>query len=428
MKILLLPSDYGGGMGHVSRCIYLGGVLKKFGHSVSIILSRKYRHFAQESALQTYQYNVLQEKINIAEILLNQKFRVRSEKQDPENMYFLEFDGLNYQVVRDMYLSPSIVARRFDNFKKIAEKIKPDLIIGDGNFLARPLAQKLNVPVHQIIRYVAYPPKPDFLWWMGEKPDYLKPAVAEVFSNITGEKISFAEEMLKGEKYIVPSIAQVEPIHQNDKREVIFTGPLNKMKSEIQIKKTKKPDQVYVTIGGGAIQTSLDAFFKVIVDTFKDADYKVIVSTAGVKSKIFKNNQVGSITFSEWVDGKKTIQESDLVIFHGGYGTMMEILKSGRPSIIIPRHSEQEGNGRRLEQLKCGKICLLSKPPYKRKQFEWFYGKFEYGIGSVFNLSKESLEQAMETVQNEKYFQSVSGIAEQIRLTDTEEILANLYN
>jgi UDP:flavonoid glycosyltransferase YjiC (YdhE family) len=44
------------------------------------------------------------------------------------------------------------------------------------------------------------------------------------------------------------------------------------------------------------------------------------------------------------------IARADVVLFHGGYGTMMETVQKGVPSIVLPFHTEQECNGRRLEQ------------------------------------------------------------------------------
>jgi hypothetical protein len=51
-----------------------------------------------------------------------------------------------------------------------------------------------------------------------------------------------------------------------------------------------------------------------------------------------------------WLPGAAMVARADVVLFHGGYGTMMETIRAGVPSVLLPFHTEQEGNGRRLEQ------------------------------------------------------------------------------
>ena len=63
-----------------------------------------------------------------------------------------------------------------------------------------------------------------------------------------------------------------------------------------------------------------------------------------------------NIRFFKWVPGKLIISKADLIIFHGGYGTMMESIGYGKRTITVPFHSKQEGNGRRLEQLDYGSV------------------------------------------------------------------------
>jgi UDP:flavonoid glycosyltransferase YjiC (YdhE family) len=80
-----------------------------------------------------------------------------------------------------------------------------------------------------------------------------------------------------------------------------------------------------------------------------------------------------------------------LVIFHGGYGTMMESIACGKPTITIPFHSEQEGNGRRLGQLGCGLVVKLSKENYKRIEGKWKYGSYSFLVQYRYDLTAEEL-------------------------------------
>ena len=102
-------------------------------------------------------------------------------------------------------------------------------------------------------------------------------------------------------------------------------------------------------------------FFQTILKAFAGKPFRVVVSTSDRFGKDDFPDLPHNIMVFPWVPGKLLISRADLVIFHGGYGTMMECVAYGKPSIVIPFQTEQEGNGRRLEQLGCGALLRLSE-------------------------------------------------------------------
>ena len=70
---------------------------------------------------------------------------------------------------------------------------------------------------------------------------------------------------------------------------------------------------------------------------------------------------------------------------------MMESIACGKPTITIPFHSEQEGNGRRLEQLGCGLVIKPSRESYKRIKAKWRYGTFTFLVQTRYDLTAEEL-------------------------------------
>ncbi len=102
----------------------------------------------------------------------------------------------------------------------------------------------------------------------------------------------------------------------------------------------------------------------------------------------------------EWVDGPSAIQQCDLVIYHGGFGTTMEVLKAGKPSIVIPSHSEQEGNGRRLEKLNVGRTLLVDNEELKTLDFSWPFGLYQMFAGFDINLDANNLLDSIEQLLN----------------------------
>jgi UDP:flavonoid glycosyltransferase YjiC (YdhE family) len=66
----------------------------------------------------------------------------------------------------------------------------------------------------------------------------------------------------------------------------------------------------------------------------------------------------------------------DLVIFHGGYGTRMQVVEQGKPSIIIPFHSEQEYSARQMDSTNSAIFLPFSEEPYTRLIVKWRGGRF----------------------------------------------------
>jgi UDP:flavonoid glycosyltransferase YjiC (YdhE family) len=98
------------------------------------------------------------------------------------------------------------------------------------------------------------------------------------------------------------------------------------------------------------------------------------------------------------------IKKADLVVFHGGYATMMEVLSAGKPSLVIPFHTEQEGNGRRLEKLGCGKVLKLSRQEYIPVECRWGYGSYDYLIQDRYDLTPEELSREITELLHDRRY------------------------
>ena len=112
------------------------------------------------------------------------------------------------------------------------------------------------------------------------------------------------------------------------------------------------------------------------------------------------------------------------MIYHGGFGSTMEILRAGKPSIVIPSHTEQEGNGRRLEQVGVSKTLLVHNKDLKALNFSWPYGTYNMFAGFNVNLNADTLLPAVKDlieVQKKEDLQNFSSaLNKQTQNTDFE--------
>ncbi len=399
-RILLIPSDHGGGMGHVSRCTYLAELFRKQGHGAAVVLEQKhFKQFAKNDG-NFFLLKTAAERFVKYQMKRPRKPSVRLKSRVLKRPVFVEFSGLAYQVPRDAYVSTKIVRYRLHNLLKSIDTYKPDLLVGDGHFLSWLAGRSRSLPVSQITRLAGFPPQPDFLWWDGKaadlkQPDALAPFVPLLEHMKLDAEVAKIEDLLQGDRYIIPAISEVEPVAQKDN--VIFSGPLadtaNGTNADYFPEDLHYP-KIYVTIGGGAGRSNEKRFFDALVQTFKDQEYQLVVSTGRRVAASSYRKKAHNILFEDWVSGRDAIRQSDLVIFHGGYGTMLEILDAARPAVVLPSHTEQQGNGKRLEQLAVGRQLDLAVQRDKMC-FNWPYGDYEMGARFDFSFPGEELLQTV---------------------------------
>ena len=406
-RILFLPSDHGGGLGHVSRCVYLAHRFQDMGHDCAMVLENKHYHKYFGDALHCILLDTRSERFSKLQFKYPFYPRVKLNSKLEKPPVFNEISSLGYQVVRDEYLSSKIVIQRFKKIKKAIDAFKPTVLIGDTHFLTRLLGAEYDIPVIQNTRYAGFPNYPDFLWWKPTNSEQVEPNSLEPFqelqSIIKSGMVSETSDLLRGDKYIVPSIPLIEPI-QWDESSLIFTGPFsqsghNKNPIDFFDEHHEYP-KIFVTIGGGAGRGQEYSFFLELARIFKKTNYKVLITTGNkIKPKVL-NSFAENVHFVNWIDGISAIGKSDLVIHHGGYGTTMETLLSAKPSIVMPSHSEQEGNGMRLESLGLGNMIPIYSDELTPLSFEWPFGVFTVLSAFKLSISKNILLTTVENLLN----------------------------
>jgi UDP:flavonoid glycosyltransferase YjiC (YdhE family) len=407
LKILFFPSDIGGGFGHISRCLALAYEASERGHTCAFVLNtNKYEKKVQRQ-FPVFPLPAQKSYLSLKTILC--RLFASYYRQPPP--LFTEISDLSYQVIRDGFSSVKYIEQIITNYLNIVKRYKPDVIISDLNLLAGMLAEKAGIPLIQIIRYAFHPKTANLLWWKNRHEGMSPPYVLAVFNPLLSKmglnSISRAEDLLRGDYYIVPSIPEIEPIPEDSNTE--FVGELTVSSRNIETptwfqELNKDLPLVYITVGGGAGPVGNRRFFQTVAEAFLEKPVQVVVSTSSKFNLKKLPGSTKNVRFFNWVPGKLLISKADLVIFHGGYGTMMEIVSCGKPSITIPFQTEQEGNGRRLEQLGIGRVIKLSKENPKRIDCNWAHGMYNLFVQKSYDLTPEELySEAEKMLGDDKY-------------------------
>ncbi len=420
-RVLLLPNDLGGGRGHVSRMLYLARLIQHGGAEAAIVLGGKYAHAAQK------------ERVRVLPLEYRRKYILEWRWKAPRIAYhrmvshipatpvFIHFSGLDYQVPRDGYLNDKIVHYRLKQLEKICVRFKPGLIIGDTHLLALLLSKRCSVPVIQVTRKAGFPPEPEFLWWQEQPFTGIKPAGVQPFIEQAAKTDlqipKRAEDLLAGTAYIIPSVPEIEPVSETGVP-VIYSGAFHapvKRNAEIRFPGDDSTPAIYITIGGGTSRGQLRDFFKILVRTFQNRPFRILVSTAGKIPAEEWNGLAENIRFENWVNGPAAIAQSDLIIHHGGYSSTMETILSGKPALVIPAHSEQEGNGRRLEQLGVGKVLLPYSEPLEPLRFSWTYGDYSVLAAYEVTLDPEKIRSSVQDLLESSAVEKVKRLQQTVQ-------------
>ena len=325
MRLFLCCSELG--FGHVSRIIRLGKRLVKTGHKLFFfaggnayrLLKREFENVYPCTPIVWYEnsYGVIS-----SASLFNILF--------PLPQYNYKISGLKLK-------DPSSLetVRRYYDMRKHIRKVRPDLIIADGDILALRLARRWGIPSVYITNII----RPSFRF-----PTLLTP----------GER--FTETYVKKcTKIIVPdnpthticeyNLGNIDKIGIKDKVE--FVGTFFDMTPQKGLE-----EHIFAPISGPWGTRAKLA--RTLIPVLSSLSTPSIVSLGNPNSR--SATKLGNCQIHGWLARKQRNQfmkNAKSIIFSGSHGTCFEVLKHGKPSICMPTQPEQMGNTKKMQELKC---------------------------------------------------------------------------
>lgn len=370
MKALFLPSYLGGGFGHISRCLALADAVEKRGWQTGIVIGGQHIERVRKTARkQRRVYSVSRPR--------------RSASSGAAAPAYTVLADMNYQLVRDGLVSQAVIRASVAEQLGIVRDFSPDVLVGDVWPLAGILAHLTGLPLVQVVRSAIHPAAPDLIWWQSRPLGLVSPNPQPVFNPLLEtlgmDPIRRAEDLLTGDLYLVPSFPELDPL-PDGLVNTHYIGPLvsPQQASIPNWLETLDPTcpVVYVTSGGGADAVGGRQFYIHLIDALGNAPVQAIISTGARLSPHDLPLPAENIRIEAWVPGQAVIAHSRLVVSSGGYGTTMEMVQAGVPGLMIPFHSEQESNARRLEAAGAARVLLPSQGEPVQAWHRWPGGRF----------------------------------------------------
>lgn len=353
MKILCMP--YSHTLSHISRPLEIAQELRRRGHEII---------FAGESPKKR--------------IIEKQGFQVVPLYEiSPDILYG------NIRAGKLQFVNNSDIDRMIEADLALFKQIRPDVVLTDGRFTA-PISCHIAGIKHAAIvnvsstEYRALPYVPFFDWipesvfsretdvW--KMLDRLNLALEMfVFDHATSyftklsrkhglKKVITATNCLVGKDLtLLPDIPEYFPT-RNLPSDYHYIGPIT-LCQELSPPAWWPPESggkplVYITMG----TTGISNFFEIVCNLISSSEMTAIITTAGQGKQ--PATVEGNVYVEEMMDGDMVMEACDLVVCHGGNGTIYQALQHGRPIIGIPTIPDQSFNMRRVEALGIG--CTLT--------------------------------------------------------------------
>jgi len=351
IRILCLP--YTHTLSHISRPLLIAKELRNRGHEVV---------FAGESPKTKF--------------IEKEGFTVHSLYEPDPDMLF----G-NIRKGKLRFVSEAEIEMMIEADLALYKEVKPDIVLTDGRFTA-PISTHIAGLRHVAIvnasstEHRALPYIPFFEWipnWL-IKRDTLLWKIFDlinlkleifVFDNVMSifkrlskkyglKKTVTATNCLTGKDITffadIPEYFPTKNLPEN----YYYIGPLT-WKNNIPPPSWWPPEKgnkplIYMTMG----TTGIGDFFHKVYEIFKTSEMIAIITTGAQATGIETID--GKIYIESFIDGDLVMEECDLVVCHGGNGTIYQALQHGKPVIGIPTIPDQRFNMRRVEALGIGKM------------------------------------------------------------------------
>ena len=295
---------------------------------------------------------------------------------DPEHGLTISRSG------RVNYYSYEFTEKCVKEEMKLLEKVKPDLVLADWRLSIGTSCELAGIPLAVIMNSawtnyytvkVNAPEHLDITQLLGKKiATWLMPWIKDFilsydirpinkFRRFKGLKpLNNFWDVIKGDLNLLVDIPEYGPT-ENLPSNFHYVGPIfwepEGQAPDWLIKLDINRPTIYFTMGS----TGNPSFFERAIETFGNSKYQCIVTTAGM---IELTNVPDNFFVVDYAPGSKIMEKSDIVVCHGGNGTIYQAMSKGVPIIGIPTMHDQEFNLDRVVDLGIG--IHLSELKFKR--------------------------------------------------------------
>ncbi|HZU82959.1 MAG TPA: glycosyltransferase, partial [Polyangiaceae bacterium] len=158
-------------------------------------------------------------------------------------------------------------------------------------------------------------------------------------------------DAIEGDITLLADVPEFMPVGRDTPARFRYTGPIlwdadMRLPAWFSKLRSDRPT-VYFTMGS----TGDSKFFEEAVRVFGGTDYQVLITTGGLAEV---PGAPGNVFITKYAPGEALVARSDVVVSHGGNGTVYQALSRGVPIIGLPTIFDQEINMGRVRAMGAG--------------------------------------------------------------------------
>jgi uncharacterized protein (TIGR00661 family) len=275
---------------------------------------------------------------------------------------------------------------RYYDLRRHIRKIKPDLIVSDGDVNALRLAHRWKIPSVYITNLI--------------RPSY-------GFSPVLSPGERFTERYVKQcSKIIVPDNLPPYTVCEYNMGDLDRMGIREKVEfvgGFLDTTPVKGSEEHILAPISGPFGTRAK-LTQMIIPVFKELEMKSVVSLGLPGEK--KTAQIGNCEIHTWLypqERQECMRNARLVVFSGGHITCFETIKYAKPSICVPTQPEQLGNAAKLQELGCSILVKSSEQlrrAVQRIEEEKVFFKSKVETLNRFSSNFRGLDRAVEIIES----------------------------
>jgi UDP-N-acetylglucosamine--N-acetylmuramyl-(pentapeptide) pyrophosphoryl-undecaprenol N-acetylglucosamine transferase len=376
MRLLYSCSELG--LGHASRTIALGKRLEQNGHEVFFfsggkayqLLKREFKNVYPCTPVAWYENA---HGIATSASLINILFPLP----------LFNYEKSTFEIKNSNAME---TVHRYYDLRRHIRKIKPHLIVSDGDMHALRLAHRWKFPSAYITNLI--------------RPSY-------GFSPILNPGERFTERYVKlCSKIIIPDNPPPYAVCEynlSDLNRMGIKGKVEFVGGFLDTTLVKGSEEHIFASISGPFGTRVK-LTQTILPVLKKLEAKSVVSLGLPGEK--KTARNGNCEIHTWLSSRERqecMRNARLIIFSGGHITCLETIKYAKPSICVPTQPEQLGNAVKLQNLGCSILVKSSKQlrlavQRIEEQKQFFKNKVE--TVNTFSNSFKGLDRAVEIIEN----------------------------
>jgi uncharacterized protein (TIGR00661 family) len=376
MRLLFSCNELG--LGHAFRVISLGKKLEKNGHELFFFSGGKAYQLLKKEFKNVYPCTPVAWYENAHGIVTSASFI---------NILFpLPFFNYEKSTFETKSSNAMETVHRYYDLRRHIRKIKPDLIVSDGDMHALRLAQRWNFPSVYITNLI--------------RPSY-------GFSPVLNPGERFTERYVKQcSKIIIPDVPPPYTICEHNIGDLDKIGIREKVEFAGSFVDTTflkgSEEHIFAPISGPFGTRA--KLMQMIIPVLEELEIKSIVSLGLLGEK--NTAKIGNCEIHAWLstqEREECLRNARLVVISGGHITCFETIKYAKPSICVPTQPEQSGNAVKLQNLGCS-ILVKSKEQLRlavqkiEAQKQFFKSKVEKL--NRFSNNFNGLDRAVEIIEN----------------------------